>query len=244
MVIILILTKYKISFTPSWVMSLLTIFAIFLFVRLGFWQLERAQEKKQMLAAMRQFAKLPPIDLVLNNKLPAQYQQIKINGNYLPQVLLLDNQHRNHNFGYDVISLLRTNNGKIILVDRGWVAGDITRRIYPQIKNPTGNISIAGSVYYPSSKNWVLGQAIEEKTNDLAIIESLDTKLLGQFLHKSVYPFIIRLNRDIAYGYMREWAIVSMPPNRHYAYAFQWFAIAIAVLVIFIGLNFKKESKK
>jgi len=244
MVIILILTKYKISFTPSWVMSLLTIFAIFLFVRLGFWQLERAQEKKQMLAAMSQFAKLSPIDWSMNDKLPVQYQQIKINGNYLPHVLLLDNQHHNHNFGYDVISLLHTNNGKIILVDRGWVAGDITRRIYPQIKNPKGNISISGSVYYPSTKNWVLGQAIEEKTNDLAIIESLDTKLLGQFLHKSVYPFIIRLNRDNAYGYLREWAIVSMSPNRHYAYAFQWVVIAIAVLVIFIVLNFKKESKK
>ena len=224
-------------------MSLLTFFAIFLFARLGFWQLDRAQVKKEILSANSRYEKLAPKSWSQNDKLPRQYQQINVKGYYLPQVFLLDNQHHNHNFGYDVISLLNTANGKIILVDRGWIAGDISRQIYPEIERPIGNISLAGSVYYPSTKNWVLGQVIEKKSKDLVVIESLDTKLLAQFLHKSVYPFIIRLNQDNANGYVREWALVSMPPERHYAYAFQWFAIAIVILIMFIGLNFKKEYK-
>ncbi|WP_274544559.1 SURF1 family cytochrome oxidase biogenesis protein [Legionella oakridgensis] len=74
------------------------------------------------------------------------------------------------------------------------------------------------------------------------VIEWIDTKIISQFLHKSVYPFIIRLDKKEANGFIRAWDIVSMPPQRHYAYAFQWFAIALVIFVLFISLNSKKRT--
>lgn len=229
-------------FKPHWVMTLLTILAMALFMRLGFWQLQRADEKKHMIASLNAFSQQTPTHWRPGNPLPEQYQPIHVQGHYLPARLLLDNQHYQHQFGYDVVSPLVLADGHVVLVDRGWIAGDVMRRILPAIETPSGLIQLVGSVYYPSNKNWILGQPLEKKEAGLAVVELLDTHLISQFLHKSVYPFIIRLEKQAANGYIREWAVVAMPPQRHYGYALQWFAIALLVLILFIALNIKKKT--
>ena len=236
------LTGFNVRFTPRLGMSLLAILSILLFVRLGLWQVQRANEKKQMLAAHYQLAKQAPIVWQSSDNLPRQYQPLKITGKYFAKTLLLDNQHYQHQFGYQVISPLMLGDGKIILIDRGWLPGDVTRQTLPRINIPDGPIEVMGSAYYPSSKNWLLGQMVEKEEADAAVIELIEPELIAQFLHKSVYPFIIRLDNQADQGFVREWAIVSMPPERHYAYALQWFAMALVVLIIFLGLIFKKKT--
>jgi len=235
------LTGFNRRFTPSWQMSIAALIAILILARLGFWQLQRADEKEQMLNAHHSLAQQKPILWEPNNKLPTQYQQIQVQGTYLAKTLLLDNQHHHHQFGYHVISPLLLANGQILLVDRGWLAGDITRQVLPMTKTPTGSIQVQGGVYYPSQKNWRLGQLFEKELDNSVVIELVDTKIIGQFLHKSVYPYIMRLGEHEASGYVREWAVVAMPPHRHYAYALQWFAMALVVFIIFIVLNTKKK---
>lgn len=237
------LAGFNVRFTPRWRMSLIAFISILLFTRLGFWQLQRGEEKKHMLAAHHAFANQAPIAWQPSSESPAQYQQIVVHGQFLPQVLLFDNQHHQHQFGYHVISPLAVSNGHVILVDRGWLAGDVTRQTYPVIDSPAGFVNVLGQAYYPSTKNWVLGQSLEKKQANLAIVELIDTQLISQFLHKSVYPFIIRLGKDEAKGFVREWAIVAMPPERHNAYAFQWFAIAFVIFILFVVLNIKKKHE-
>lgn len=237
------LTGFNLRFTPRWPISVLAVLTMLLFTRLGLWQLQRANEKIQMLSVHQELAKQAPIFWQVTSKLPTQYQQIKVQGYFLSKVLLYDNQHYQHQFGYHVISPLLVANGQVVLVDRGWIAGDVSRQTLPVTSLPTGLINIVGSVYYPSAKNWVLGQVIEEKRKDLAVVEQIDTQLISQVLHKSVYPFIIRLGKQEAGGYVREWSIVAMPPMRHYAYALQWFAMALVVLILFISLNIKIKKK-
>ncbi len=237
------LNRHTLRFKPHWAMTLLTVLAIALFMRLGFWQLERARVKKQMIAATDAFSQQAPSAWSSVSPPPAQFQPMQVQGHFLRMVLLLDNQHYQHVFGYDVVSSLVLANGQVVLVDRGWIAGDAMRRLFPAIDTPSGLIKLTGSAYYPSEKTWVLGQALEKKKANLAIVERLDTHLISQFLHKSVYPFIIRLNKHADYGYVREWPVVAMAPSRHYGYAFQWFAIALAILILFIVLNVTHEKK-
>ncbi|CDZ77514.1 hypothetical protein BN59_01797 [Legionella massiliensis] len=235
------LTCFNRRFTPDWRMTILALLAILFFTRLGFWQLERAEEKKQMLAAQASLAKQAPLSWEATLPLPKQYQPVRVSGQYLDEILLLDNQHYQHQFGYHVLSPLLLSSGQILLIDRGWVAGDIRRQNFPAINTPKDLVTLTGSAYYPSDKNWVLGQVMEEKTAKMAIIERVDSKLISQFLHKSVYPFIIRLENGGGQNFVREWPVVAMPPERHYAYAMQWFAIASVVLILFIALNMKKK---
>lgn len=240
-IIMIFLTRFNALFKPRWAMTILALLAIAFFMRLGFWQLERASEKKQMMAALTGFSQQKASNWSSGNPLPAQYQPIQVQGHFLRTMLLLDNQHYQHQFGYDVVSPLVLADGHVVLIDRGWVAGDVTRRIFPDIETPSGFIQLTGSAYYSSEKNWLLGQALEKKKANLAIVELLDTHLISQFLHKSVYPFIIRLGKPAANGYVREWAVVAMPPERHYGYALQWFAMALVIFILFIALNLKKK---
>ncbi|MGQ3888085.1 SURF1 family protein [Legionella sp. CNM-1927-20] len=236
------LTCFHRRFTFNWLMTLGVVLLSSFFIYLGLWQLKRAEEKKTMLMAEKHLSAEAPIRWQTNIK-PKQYQQIIVQGQYLDQTLLLDNQHHQHQFGYDVLTPLLLSDGKIVLIDRGWIKGDLDRHKLPTITFPHKSLQLLGQVYYPSPKNWVLGQTLEEKRPNLAVIEQIDPAAISQLLHKSVYPFIIRLNKLAEDGYIRDWAIISMPPTRHKAYALQWFAMALVIWLIFIGLNLKKTNE-
>lgn len=235
------LTCFNFRFTPNWLMIVLAMIFISLFIRLGFWQIERSEEKVQMIAAEEALAKQEPIVWDMSQSVPEQYQRIIVRGTYLPKFFLLDNQHHQHQFGYDVLSPLQLTDGTVVMVDRGWVPGESTRRSFPEIHTPQGLLKIQGSAYYPAKNQWILGPGTEEKEGGITILELINAKLLSQLLQKEVYPFIIRLDKQDAYGFVREWAIVSMPPQRHLAYALQWFAMALVILIIFVALNLKKK---
>lgn len=234
------LTCFSVRFTPNWMMIFLAVLFISSFMRLGFWQLHRADEKEQMLLAQAALVKLKPLELATSKISPKQYQNIQASGQYLPGVFLLDNQHRKHLFGYDVLMPLLLANGKVLMVDRGWIQGDPMRHLFPDITTPKGIISLQGSAYFPSVNKWLLGPGLEKKKENLTILEAIDVKLLGNILQKEVCPFIMRLATDESSGFVREWPIVSMAPVRHIGYAVQWFAMAFAILILFIVLNVKK----
>lgn len=237
-----ILTGFRWRFTPSWQMSVLAALAIALLLRLGFWQLDRAQEKQQLMTLDQNFSKQSPVRWDPGLELPRHYERVVLQGRFLPQQLLLDNQHHQHQFGYHVLSPLLLANQKVVLIDRGWVRGEVTRKIFPDIDRPMDLVSLAGHAYYPSEKVMVLGQSIEIKDEQLAVVEWIDLKIISQFLHKSVYPFMIRLDKNEAYGFVREWPVVSMSPQRHYGYAMQWFSLASVCLILFLALNVKRCS--
>ncbi|QRN05069.1 SURF1 family protein [Legionella sp. MW5194] len=232
------------QFAPKWGMTLLAVIVAASLAGLGYWQIARAHEKEHTLELEAQRAQKPVVDWQPDSPPPAQYQRIRVQGRFLPTVFLLDNQFYDHAFGYHVFNPLLLENGQLVLVDRGWVKGSLHRNQLPEVTTPRQRSVIAGRVYYPSTKQWVLGDAIEQKKDKYYVIEKIDAKLVSQVLHKSVYPFIIRLNKNAANGYVREWPVVTLSPQRHYGYAVQWFAMALAVLVIYIVLNLKKTHEK
>lgn len=236
------LTFFSQRFTPSWLNILSSSLFILLFLRLGFWQIERAETKKAMIDAEWKASSKEPIEWKVKHKDPQQYQKIKLKGHFLPRVFLLDNQHHQHQFGYNVLSPLLIAKDEIVLIDRGWVPGDPSRLRFPHFKAIKKSLHLLGSVYFPSQNRWILGESVEEKNRDVTLIENIDTKRLSQILHKKVYPFIMRLDKHDANGFVREWAIVSMPFQRHLAYAFQWFAMALVILILFLALNRKKND--
>lgn len=236
------LPRFQSYFTANWRFGLLALIFCLFFCRLGFWQLMRAEEKKQMLAANGRYKIAQPIAWGEGDVLPGQYQPIKVKGRFLPLTLLLDNQHYLHQFGYDVLSPLVLANGKIVLVDRGWIPGNFDRSSIPEVSALDGMRLVQGSVYYPSTRHWLLGPVFDKKQGNIAVIELIDPRVLSQFLHKSVYPFIIRMNPEAESGFIREWSVVSMPPERHVAYAVQWFALALLVVILFVVLSMKKRT--
>lgn len=236
------LTRFQCNVSANWRFGILALLFCMLFSRLGIWQLARADEKKQMLATQQQRAAEIAIDWHSGEALPLQYQPIHVRGHFSPITLLLDNQHYQHQFGYNVLSPLILDKGDVILVDRGWVPGNANRDNVPNITIPSAVIEVEGSVYYPPQKSWSLGNIFDRKKTNLAVIELIDAQILSQFLHKSVYPFIIRMHPEAPDGFVREWPVVAMSPDRHVAYAVQWFAMALVVVLLYFVLSIKKKK--
>ena len=61
-----------------------------------------------------------------------------------------------------------------------------------------------------------------------------------KILNLNVLPFMLRLGDAEPYGFIRAWHIVSMSPEKHYAYAFQWFSLATLTLIL--GLIYAKNK--
>lgn len=238
------ISRFRYRFTtPHWSICLLTLVSIMLFIVLGMWQLHRAEEKRLILAREAAFEHRAPRAWQGEAKLPEAFERIQIHGIFMPELLFLDNQMHDHQVGYHVLSPMNIGADRVVLVDRGWVPVGPTRRELPNVITPTKYLTLFGRAYYPLGKPWVLGPGIEIKQDKHAVIESLDLQMISQFLHKSVYPFIIRLDDKSPAGYVRSWVAVSMPPVRHLGYAFQWFAFALVSLIIFITLNIRKYEK-
>jgi cytochrome oxidase assembly protein ShyY1 len=69
---------------------------------------------------------------------------------------------------------------------------------------------------------------------------AIDRDEIAADLQRPLLPRVLLLDPDPASGFARAWTPNLMPPARHEAYAFQWFAFAVAAVVIFVLLHWKK----
>ena len=210
------------------------LFLCFLLVKLGFWQLHRASEKKDMLANFKHTRETSSEWSTLTT-LPKQYAPIKVKGRFIKPLFYLDNQWSQHHLGYDILlPFVIANSNTVVMVDIGWVPRQESA-LLPDIRFPKEVRQLAGYVYFPSPKQWVLGQIIEHRGADNILLEKIDTDTIAKVVSKPVTPFIIRLDKKSPFGYCKDWVIVSMPPERHQGYAVQWFALA---MVVGVGMIF------
>src|SRR3974390_1575293 len=109
-------------FAPSWPMTLLTVVLCLAFVALGRWQWRRGEHRAAEWAAFARGADraLPdPGDLTA---LP-RFQRIRVSGQLdAEHQFLLDNRTHAGRAGYEVLTPLSLADGRVLLVDRGWVA--------------------------------------------------------------------------------------------------------------------------
>ena len=135
----------KRRFRPGWKMSLFVIAMLPVVVSLGFWQLGRADEKRQFEAAYLDrigALAMQPGEVV------EDFQRIRLVGSFESgRDYLLDNQIRDGQVGFGVISLFRTDDGRGWLVNRGFVPGDRARRSLPEITSPAGRLTLTGLVW-------------------------------------------------------------------------------------------------
>jgi len=235
-------------FSPRPLASLATLVVLPLLLLLGFWQLHRADVKREILAQYETNSAVVPV--VAHSKFiepyPKQYQHISIRGNFVPaQQILLDNRFNAHRAGFDVLTPFKLENSDTyILVNRGWVPRHRSRNLVPSIDTPKEKqiITLSGYLNYPGQHTLLLGQNIENSKAGVTIVQILQLDEIGELLQRPLYPFVLLLEEKQPYGFVREWTPVVMGPDMHTGYAVQWFALAISLLIIYIVVNLKSEK--
>lgn len=238
-------------FRPGLAGTLLMLVCIPLFIKLGFWQYHKA-EQKQMLQEMYDKALLAePVDLPLKfeDLQDWRYRQVKVLGTYRPQYqILLDNQVAQERAGYHVITPLQiVSSEKYVLVNRGWVPANADRSVLPEFETPAGELEIVGHLWLPSDKFYSLEQqgATEVGAPWQTVWQNMDMVRYQQSAPIEVMPLVIRLDAGSpAGGYLREWPRPAERIMTHIGYALQWFGFAVTALLIWIFTSFRRHKNE
>lgn len=227
-------------FRPPWWGICLVILSVCLFTRLGVWQWQRALDKEAILHLEK---KSSSHFSDLSSKLIVKpYEGLFSSGHFdKDRFLLLDNLFYQHQVGFDVLTLFKTQEGKHLLVDLGWVPANQNRKILPPVSLKKLKGSIKGAAYFPSKKSWVLSGQLDNVGSWPLIIEKIDISTLERLFQVELYPFILRLDKTHPNALVRDWKVVTMKPVQHKGYAFQWFSFAFAALIIFIVLTVERR---
>lgn len=228
--------------------ALLVFVVVLIMLRAGFWQLDRAEQKLAMRQAFEASSKADIVNL--NNDLPQpetiRYRKVMATGEYLSgKQFLLDNRVRvNENgvkqVGYDVLTPLRLVNGHVVLVNRGWVPAH-DRRQLPRIDVKPVNRSVEGIINLPG-KSFRLGE-MDSGDGWPRIIQYIDYTALAGRLQADVYPAVVMLAPGEEEGYLRDWQPVVEGPRIHYSYAVQWFAMSLAVVILFFVFTVRRKQR-
>ena len=220
----------------EWRITLFVLIFVPLFVGLGFWQLGRAEEKREITAqwqAQRQKSPVP-LDTLGPPSDDLAYRPVTLAGQPMRErVFLLDNRIRQGRYGVEVITPLRLGSGQLVLVNRGWLAADPSRQQLPDVPPIVGAGRLTGYIYVPPGEAYTLG-AIASDDRWPRLIQAAPVAELGSVLPQAPYPYIVRLEADSPGALLADWPLVTTRPEKHTAYAFQWFAMAVALGLLFL----------
>jgi surfeit locus 1 family protein len=88
-----------------------------------------------------------------------------------------------------------------------------------------------------------LGDAEESNDGWPKVVQQPDLVRLEQVLDTRLLPVILLLDKSDEYGFVRDWRpVYGVTPDKHRAYAMQWFTLAVVLLLIYIGVNSKRIS--
>ncbi|RUO33919.1 SURF1 family protein [Aliidiomarina soli] len=221
---------------------LITLLAIAAMVKLGFWQIDRGQEKQAIVDYHATSSAQQTQSLTLEHIRQQSLQtddQIEITGSFQDGAyFLVDNQTYNGRVGYHVVALLENEAlaPYLVPVNLGWVPLGGPRDTLPEVELPQGTRTVSGRIQLPAERPFLLAE--QEFSAQLPQrVQYLELDSIRAQTQLPLASFSILLNENIDFGFRRDWPVVVMEPHRHYAYAAQWFGLAIAALVIFLIAN-------
>lgn len=233
-------------FQPTLILTLIAAALFVLFIGLGNWQLNRANEKRLILRDYDHRIQESPseLPLPLSDATEWRYRRIRINGRFDGEKqFLLDNQVNRGQVGFNVLTPLKLlRKEQAVLIDRGWIPANADRRQLPDVSVATDVVSLEGVVYVPYGRGVRLGGLDESSDQWPRLIEYLDFEAMSNRLGYPLAPLTIRLDPKSPHGYRRTWKPVPITPQTHTAYALQWFTFAAVLIVIYLALSLKRRE--
>ena len=222
--------------------TLIIIMVAFL-TSLGFWQLDRADEKRNIERAI-EVANSGAVELInsLDGLEEKEYYHLRLNGHYVSgKQFIYDNQIVQQTSGYYVLTpFVIGNSNKAILINRGFMPWRGQRDKLADIEVASSNTKIKIQVSIPV-KRMELGES-EIGSEFPILLQSLDLAEMSGLSGLTFAPVLGLLSPDSNSGFVRQWKPYTGSIGKHIGYAIQWFlmALVLAGIGIRLGLRHRK----
>jgi surfeit locus 1 family protein len=225
----------------------------------GIWQLGRADTKIALAANLLVRQQMP---ILSANAGPwsleeASERRMIARGQYISEAAVwLDNRPRPippvgsntaQSGFYLMMPLKLEGKDEILWVNRGWAPrNNENRETLPPVKTSNRVVSIEGIVFAHPGRVYELGDGkISSDVNQPRIEQNFNLASEGKLRGWTQFPFILReVEVGANDGLLREWAPLTSGVDRHYAYAFQWFALAFAGFVFWLVSGLRQYKRQ
>jgi|TARA_B110000263_G_scaffold69513_1_gene60510 surfeit locus 1 family protein len=213
-------------------------------VSLGFWQLDRADEKRGIEASIKQ-ANTGSVELIMEegDLLNKEYYEVRLQGKYLSdKQFIYDNQIVNQVSGYYVLTPYALDGqSKAILINRGFIPWNGRRDKLADIFIEQDAREVKVQISKPIKR-------MELKSTDSGIefpvlIQSIDLEEMGEIASVDFSKVIGLLDANSMEGFVRKWEPYTGSIEKHIGYAIQWFLMALVLAIIGIRIAIKQRKK-
>jgi surfeit locus 1 family protein len=222
-----------------WAISVFTLFFLPLTISLGFWQLDRADQKQQLQASLASLEQ--PITLAQGQELQLgaleNFQRVTLNSRFIkPFIWLKDNQVVNGKVGYDAVGLIGLGTD-LLLVNRGWFASYGQRNPLPATDWVDGEVSLTGRLVMVQANPYQLGTDVYTDQYPQLVQAILPPELavhLKASLQGTLLPWVLMLDQPGDATLTPHWRASTITDAKHLAYAWQWFGLALTLIILYI----------
>ena len=212
-----------------------TIFYVFfsiVFVVLGFWQINRGNEKTEIIEAFELQQSGQAIEFSSDSQ---KWERVYVSGKLDDErIIYLDNVIHKGILGFKVLAPVFIEDNKIVLVDFGWIKQPQSRDQVSFVSiSDNKNVSVSGVLEAPEM-GLILSEDIFTNTWP-KISQSKSITALKSLFEEEIVKFILLSDYrpDTNFVYLKP-VVTNMPPIKHYGYAGQWFAMFIALSIMYL----------
>ena len=221
-----------------WLVALAALIGAGVTLRLGLWQLSRADQKQAIQASIERQSILPPLDsATLATSMPDApvdllHRRVQLQGRWLAgHTVFLDNRQMVGNPGFYVLTPLQLlPAGPTVVIQRGWVQRNFTdRSVLPAVDTPDGVVSVQGRIAPAPAKLYEFDGAQVGK-----IRQNLELTRFGTELGLPLATFTVMQSDPLGDGLLRDWPAINSGVEKHFGYAFQWFALCALIVCLYL----------
>ncbi|WAZ20813.1 SURF1 family protein [Streptomyces cinnabarinus] len=233
---------YRFLLTRQWViLTLVALLLIPTMIRLGIWQMHRHDERaarNQLVSDALSAKPVPVEELTAPGRTittEERYRTVTAEGHFDTddEVVVRRRTNADDEVGYHVLTPFVLNDGKVLLVNRGWIPGDRTSQTaFPKVPAP------------PRGELTVTGRLMPDETTEASGIKNLKGLPERQIMLINSEHEAARLGAEVLGGYVAQTGPepkgdtpeqLGSPGDENaalnYAYAIQWWLFAVGVPV-------------
>lgn len=234
------------QFSPGIFTTIITIALLYVMLSFGQWQWDKGEYREQLQATITSRMDIEPVELHLlpESVMDRRFLPVTATGRFDSEhQFLYDNRIVKGRSGYDVYTPFLTDAGHLILVNRGWLPQGRTRQDLPEVSVTDEPVTITGLLDTYPSKGVILADDVNQGTSWPRVLQYLDEDELSAMSGRELYEMVIWLKPDTEYGYVREYPALNLNSEKNTGYAFQWYAMSLALSIIYLLVNTKKRDQ-